>query len=117
MTILLQILDLAAVDRFFNEGDDVLPFIRRLKQDYMIIKYSDLVKRIGECMILYDWDFSKIAEYLLLSKSERGHCINIMDIEACSLEEAVKGYFGNYVIYTGSSEVIEGECCKERNLG
>lgn len=90
----------------------MLHFIRRLKQEFMIIKYSDLAKRIRECMILYDWGFPQIAEYLLLSKSERGHCINIMDIEACSLEEAVKVYFGNYVIYTGSSEVIEGECCK-----
>ena len=40
-----------------------------------------------------------------------------MDIEACSLEEAVKMYFGNHVIYTGSPEVIEGEHCQERNLG
>lgn len=71
----------------------MLYFFRRLKREYMIIKYSNLVKRIGECMILYDWDFPKIAEYLLLSRSERRHCINIMETKASSLEEAVKMYF------------------------
>lgn len=59
----------------------------------MIVKYSKLVKRIGECMILNDWDFPESADYLLLSKSERRHCINIMETKASSLEEAVKMYF------------------------
>lgn len=90
---LFQILALAAVDHFSDGVDDMLHFIRRLKQEFMIIKYSDLAKRIRECMILYDWGFPQIAEYLLLSKSERRHCINIMDIKASGLEEAVKDYF------------------------
>lgn len=49
----------AAVDHFSDGVDDMLHFIRRLKQEFMIIKYSDLAKRIRECMILMQlfWEY------------------------------------------------------------
>lgn len=60
---------------------------------YRILKYSNLIKRVRECIICNDWDFSQAADYLMLTRKERQHCLGIMQIKAESIEGAVEYYF------------------------
>lgn len=59
----------------------------------MIEKYTELLKQINTYMIVNEWDFSQAADYMLLTKKERQHCINILDLMVAGDKEAVKTYF------------------------
>lgn len=60
---------------------------------YRILKYSNLIKRVRECIICNEWDFSQAADYLMLTRKERQNCLGIMQIKAESIEGAVEYYF------------------------
>ena len=59
----------------------------------MIEKYTELLKQISRYMIVNEWDFSQAADYMMLTKKERQHCINILDLMVAGDKEAVKTYF------------------------
>lgn len=59
----------------------------------MIEKYTELLKQINNYMIVNEWDFSQAADYMMLTKKERQHCINILDLMVAGDKEAVKTYF------------------------
>lgn len=59
----------------------------------MIEKYTELLKQISNYMVVNEWDFSQAADYMLLTKKERQHCINILDLMVAGDKEAVKTYF------------------------
>lgn len=58
--------------------------------EYLLLKYTDILMRINELAILYDWDFDRSAEYLLLTRRERQECIKIIDIKQGSTAEKIK---------------------------
>ena len=60
----------------------------------MIEKYTELLKQINNYMIVNEWDFSQAADYMMLNKKERQHCINILDLMVAGDKEAIKTYFG-----------------------
>ena len=68
-------------------------FIAEIRMQYRILKYSNLIKRVRECIICNEWDFSQAADYLMLTRKERQHCLGIMQIKAESIEGAVEYYF------------------------
>ena len=68
-------------------------FIVEVRRRYRILKYWNLIKRIRECIICNEWDFSQAVDYLMLTRKERQHCQNIMEIKAESIERAVEYYF------------------------
>ena len=70
-------------------------FIAEVRMQYRILKYSDLIRRLRECIICNEWDFSQAADYLMLTRKERQHCLEIMQIKVESIEGAVKHYFSN----------------------
>ena len=59
----------------------------------MIEKYTDLLKQLNNYIIVNEWDFSQAADYMMLTKKERQHCINILDLMVEGDKEAVKTYF------------------------
>lgn len=70
-------------------------FIAEIRMQYRILKYSNLIKRVRECIICNEWDFTQSVDYLMLTRKERQHCLNIMETEAESIEGAVEHYFSN----------------------
>lgn len=58
----------------------------------MILKYADLIRGIRNNMILHELDFDQAADNMLLTRTERLNCINIMKISA-NIEDALKMYF------------------------
>ena len=48
--------------------------------------------RVNEFAILYDWDFDRSAEYLMLTRRERRACIKIIDIKKGSAPERIREY-------------------------
>lgn len=59
----------------------------------MIEKYTDLLKQLNNYIIVNEWDFSQAADYMMLTKKKRQHCINILDLMVAGDKEAVKTYF------------------------
>lgn len=88
---MLQRLILAGAIRSFN----MKGFIAEIRRKYRIQKYTDLISRIRECIICNEWDFSQAADYLMLNRKERQHCLNIIETKAESIEGAVAHYFSN----------------------
>ena len=70
-------------------------FIAEIRMQYRILKYSNLIKRVRECIICNEWDFSQTADYLMLTRKESQHCLGIMQIKVESIEGAVEYYFNN----------------------
>ena len=70
-------------------------FIAEVRMQYRILKYSDLIRRLRECIICNEWDFSQAADYLMLNSKERQHCLNIIETKAESIEGALAHYFSN----------------------
>ena len=68
-------------------------FIAEIRMQYRILKYSNLIKRVRECIICNEWDFQQAADYLMLTRKERQHCLGIMQIKAEIIEGAVEYYF------------------------
>ena len=68
-------------------------FIAEIRMQYRILKYSNLIKRVRECIICNKWDFLQAADYLMLTRKESRHCLGIMQIKAESIEGAVEYYF------------------------
>ena len=89
-TTLFQILALAAVARFSDMT--LVDIAVTIRDEYLLLKYTGILMRINELAILYDWDFDRSAEYLLLTKRERRDCINIIDIKQGSTAEKIKKY-------------------------
>jgi len=68
-------------------------FLAEIRTQYRILKYSNLLNRIRECIICNEWDFPQAVDYLMLTRKERQHCRNIMENKAESIEGAVEYYF------------------------
>lgn len=90
MITLFQILALDAVARFSDMT--LVDIAVTIRNEYLILKYTDILMRINEFAILYDWDFDRSAEYLLLTRRERRDCINIIEINQGSTAEKIKKY-------------------------
>lgn len=67
-------------------------FAVTIRNEYLLLKYTDILKRINEFAILYDWDFDQSAEYLMLTRRGRRDCINITDIKQGSTPERIRKY-------------------------
>ena len=70
-------------------------FSQYIRRRYRIQKYTDLISRIRECIICNEWDFLQAADYLMLTRKECQHCLNIIETKAESIEGAVAHYFSN----------------------
>ena len=68
-------------------------FIAEIRMQYRILKYSNLIKRVRECIICNEWDFQHAADYLMLTRKERQHCLEIIEIKAEGIEKVVECYF------------------------
>lgn len=67
-------------------------FVVTIRNEYLLFKYTDILTRVNEFSILYDWDFDQSAEYLMLTKKECKDCINIIDIKKGSVPERIRKY-------------------------
>lgn len=89
---MLQRLILVVAIRSSERYAKMKRFIKEIKKHYLILKYADLIRGIRKNMILHELDFDQVADNMLLTRTERLNCINIMKISA-SIEDALKIYF------------------------
>lgn len=70
--------------------------IKHVKDEALIVKYTQLVTRLIECMEEENWSFSEAAEYLMCTQRELYDCIGILRLKrAGTVEDAVRQYILN----------------------
>lgn len=70
-------------------------FIRDVKEEVLICKYTQLATRLIECMEDEGWSFSEAAEFLMCTQKEFYACIGILRLKTETVEEAVRAYILN----------------------
>ena len=70
--------------------------IKNVKDEALIVKYTQLVTRLIECMEEENWSFSEAAEYLMCTQREFYDCIGILRLKRTgTVEVAVRAYILN----------------------
>ena len=68
---------------------------KNIKDEVLIVQYTQLVTRLIECMEEENWSFSEAAEYLMFTQKEFYDCIGILRIKNETVEDAVRQYILN----------------------